>query len=152
MNIGVFSSYAHYYKKGLLNCCHFTAYYSVDKIDFLEILQEARAQVLMMEIISKAWQKSGLFSSNPEIGLQQLLLYSHPISRPSTPVTSQIPSLTFTASNGEVFEAALTPRNMIKVENLVKRVLEDEALDPAIVLQIKKLSKVAVKAIANTII
>lgn len=38
------------------------------------------------------------------------------------------------------------------MENLVKQVLEGEALDPAIILRIKKLSKVAVKAIADTII
>ena len=38
---------------------------------------------------------------------------------------------------------------MIEVKNLVKRVLEDETLDPAVILQIKKLSKVAVKVIAD---
>jgi len=65
-------------------------------------------------------EKSGLFPSDPEVVLQQLL--PHP--RPSTPVTSQIPSLTFTASNGEAFQAALTPKNVMEVENLVKRVLK----------------------------
>jgi len=60
--------------------------------------------------------------------------------------------LTFIASNGEAFQAALTPRNVTEVEDLVKRVLEGETLDPVIVLQIKKLHKVAVKAIADTTI
>ena len=41
---------------------------------------------------------------------------------------------------------------MVEVENLVKQILEGEVLDPAIVLQIKKLSKIAVKAIVDTTI
>ena len=65
---------------------------------------------------------------------------------------SQTPSLIFIASNDEAFQAALTSRNVMKVENLIKQILKDEVLDSAIVLQIKKLSKVAVKAIANTTI
>ena len=58
----------------------------------------------------------------------------------------------FVASNDEAFQAVLTPRNVTKVKNLVKQILEDETLDSVIVLQIKKLHKVAVKAIADTTI
>jgi len=60
--------------------------------------------------------------------------------------------LTFTTLNGEAFQATLTPRNVTEVEDLVKQVLEGETLNPAIALQIKKLHKVAIKAIANTTI
>ena len=67
-------------------------------------------------------------------------------------ISNQTSSLTFIASNDEVFQAALISRNVIEVKNLVKWVLKDETLDPAIVLQIKKLHKVAVKAIADTTI
>ena len=38
------------------------------------------------------------------------------------------------------------------MKNLVKQILKDKTLDSAVVLQIKKLCKVAVKVIANTII
>ena len=58
----------------------------------------------------------------------------------------------FVASNNEAFQAALTPRNVTEVENLVKWVLKDETLDSVIALQIKKLCKIAVKAIADTTI
>ena len=67
-------------------------------------------------------------------------------------ISNQTSSLTFTASNDEAFQAALTSRNVTEVKNLVKQILKDETLDPAIVLQIKKLHKVAVKAIADTTI
>jgi len=65
---------------------------------------------------------------------------------------SQTSSLTYIASSNKAFQAALTSRNMMKVKNLVKQILKDEVLDLAIILQIKKLSKVVVKVIANTII
>ena len=58
----------------------------------------------------------------------------------------------FVASNDEVFQAALTLRNVTEVKNLVKQILKDETLDSAVALQIKKLCKIAVKAIADTII
>src|SRR6266496_4191486 len=84
--------------------------------------------------------KSDLISLNSQIILQQL--------RPCTSFY-QAASLTYTASNDEAFQAALTSRNVTEVENLVWQVLEGESLDPAIVLQIKKLSKVATKAIVD---
>ena len=146
MDVGVFSSYAHYYKKELSKRCRFAAHYSVDKVTFLEILQDARAQALTEKTILKAWKKSGLFPSNPEVVLQKLL------PQPSMPISNQTPSLTFIASNGEAFQAALTPRNVTEVGDLVKRVLEDETLNPVIALRIKKLQKVAVKAITDTTI
>ncbi len=77
--------------------------------------------------------------------MQQLLSRPHS----STPVTSQILSLTFTASNDEAFQATFTSRNVVEVKNLVKQVLKDETLDSIIILQIKKLSKMTMKAIAN---
>src|SRR6266487_3314145 len=67
-------------------------------------------------------------------------------------VSNQTPSLIFVASNDEAFQAALTSRNMTEVKNLVKQILKDKTLDSAIVLQIKKLHKIAVKAIADTTI
>ena len=58
----------------------------------------------------------------------------------------------FVASNDEAFQAALMSRNVTEVKNLVKQILKDETFDSVIVLQIKKLHKIAVKAIADTII
>ena len=60
--------------------------------------------------------------------------------------------MTFIALNNKAFQAALISRNMMQVENLVKQVLKDEILDLVIILQIKKLSKVAVKVITNKVI
>src|SRR6266487_2837962 len=67
-------------------------------------------------------------------------------------VSNQTPSLIFVASNDEAFQAALTSRNVTEVKNLVKQILKNKTLDSAIVLQIKKLHKIAVKTIANTTI
>ncbi len=54
LNVEVFSSYTHYYKKKLLNCCCFDAHYSVNKIIFLKILQNVQAQALTEKTIQKA--------------------------------------------------------------------------------------------------
>ena len=54
LDVGVFSSYAHYYKKKLSKHYHFATHYLVDKIIFLEILQDARARALTEETIQKA--------------------------------------------------------------------------------------------------
>ena len=54
LDVGVFSSYAHYYKKELSKRCHFAAHYSVKKTTFLEILQDARARALTRKTIQKA--------------------------------------------------------------------------------------------------
>src|SRR6266487_1502384 len=67
-------------------------------------------------------------------------------------VSNQSPSLIFVASNDEAFQAVLTPRNVTEVKNLVKQILKDETLNSAVALQIKKLCKIAVKAIADTTI
>jgi hypothetical protein len=60
--------------------------------------------------------------------------------------------LIYTASNNKAFQAALTSRNIMKVKNFVKQILKDKALNLVIILQIKKLNRVAVKVLANTII
>ena len=102
----------------------------------------------MKKTIQKAWKKSGLFPSDLEVVLQKLLVQS----QSSTSVLNQTSSLIFVASNDEAFQAALTSKNVTEVKNLVKQVLKDETLDSTIVLQIKKLHKIAVKAIADTTI
>ena len=67
-------------------------------------------------------------------------------------ISNQTSSLIFIASNNEAFQAALISRNVIKMKNLVKQILKDETLDSVIILQIKKLHKIVVKAIADTTI
>lgn len=102
LDVGVFSPYAHYYKKNLANRCRFAAHYSVDKVDFLEILQETRDQTLTETTILSAWEKSGLSPLCADQVLRQL-----PV-RPSTPQPALIPS------------SHETPRNVVEVEDLVK--------------------------------
>ena len=148
LNVEVFSFYAHYYKKKLLNCCYFDAHYSVNKIIFLKILQNAQAQVLTEKIIQKTWKKSDLFFSDLKIVLQKLLIWS----QFSTSISNQTSSLIFVALNDEIFQAALTLRNMTEIKNFMKWVLKDETFDSVIILQIKKFHKIAVKTIADTII
>jgi hypothetical protein len=60
--------------------------------------------------------------------------------------------LTYIALNNEAFQAALILRNMTEVKNLIQQVLKDKSLNLVIILQIKKLSKIAIKAITNIII
>jgi hypothetical protein len=98
--------------------------------------------------IQKAWKATGLNPWNPDTVMEQLPKRVNPnsISNPRP----QTPKLTYTAENGECFQAILTPANVAEVGELVQQVLEGE-FHPAIALQIQKLSKVASKAMANAI-
>ena len=58
----------------------------------------------------------------------------------------------FITSNDEIFQAALTLKNVTKMKNLVKQILKDEIFDLMIVLQIKKFHKIVIKTIADIII
>ena len=41
LDVGVFNALAHYYKQELASRCRYSAHYYIDKVDFLEILQQA---------------------------------------------------------------------------------------------------------------
>jgi hypothetical protein len=144
LDVGVFNALAHYYKQGLANRCRYSAHYFVDKVDFLEILQEARAKAFTEPIIQSAWQKVGLSPLNPAIILDTFQ------PRPITPI--QKPTLTYTSSSGSTLQVGLTPRNAKDVETLVSRVLEGENLGPVIAFEIKKLQKFAMEMMANSTI
>jgi hypothetical protein len=54
LDVSVFNALAHFYKKVLAKRCMFSAHFSVDKIDFLELLHEARKQTFTPEIVVQA--------------------------------------------------------------------------------------------------
>ena len=67
-------------------------------------------------------------------------------------ISNQISSLIFVASNDEVFQAALTSRNVTEIKNLVKQILKNKTFNSVIILQIKKFHKIVVKTIVDTTI
>ena len=143
LDVKVFSPLASYYRKGVVARCQYAATYNVDKIEFLDIYQDAREKAFTIKNIKSGWATAGLSPYNPDIVLETLSS-TDLTTRPQTPV------LSFTDHNKQHMSVPITPANILDVEALVNRVLIGEPnLDPAIVLQLVKLKKGASKAIAN---
>jgi hypothetical protein len=66
-DVGVFGPFGESYRKHLLAKTKWGAGYSIDKIQFLEIPQLARADSINRANIVSSWRKTGLFPFNPEI-------------------------------------------------------------------------------------
>jgi hypothetical protein len=146
LDVGVFLPLATAYKKGLQAKTRYGFTYSIDKVDFLDIYQEARRTAITTENVQNAWRSTGINPWNPNIVMDRL----PKVAITASELRPQTPKLTFTAENGQSFHACLTPANTAQVEQLVQQVLQGE-LNPAIAFQIRKLSKAASKAIANAV-
>jgi len=69
---------------------------------------------------------------------------------PSERLVTPLSTVTWTGPTGEVVQVLITPANVAQVDKLFKQIIQGKhQLDLAIVLQIQKLRKRALKAIAN---
>jgi hypothetical protein len=66
-DVGAFGPLAESYRKHLLQETKWGASYSIDKLEFLQILLRARADSLNTKNIISAWRKTGLFPFDPEV-------------------------------------------------------------------------------------
>jgi hypothetical protein len=71
LDVGVFAPLAIAYTNGVHSRTRFGASYSIDKVDFLEIYQEARDKAISVGNVLSAWEKTGLSPLNPDIVLHQ---------------------------------------------------------------------------------
>ena len=71
LDVGVFSPLAFHYKKELELLTRFSTV-TVDKIDFLKIVQKARKSAISDKNIQTAWRVTGLVPYDPSIVLQKL--------------------------------------------------------------------------------
>lgn len=70
LDVGVFAPLATAYKNHVHRVTRLGASYSIDKVDFLELYQQARHDAITPVIIQKAWQKAGLLPFHPELILE----------------------------------------------------------------------------------
>lgn len=72
LDIGVFDPLATTYKRLVQNKTPLEGAYSIDKVDFLELYQEARTQAIRPEAIVSAWESAGLSPYNLDLVLQRI--------------------------------------------------------------------------------
>jgi hypothetical protein len=143
LDIKLFAPLQIAYQKGVRARSRFQGFYQVDKVEFLEVLQDARDKAFTTKNILSGWQAAGLSPFNPEIILQTLpSTDTKSLSRPQTP------SVTFTSATGESIRVLVTPANSTHVKALFEEVLQGD-LDPAIALKVQKIYKATDKAMAN---
>ena len=120
LDVGIFSPLATYYNAGVRERSKYIVSYSIDKIDFLEILGEARDKAISPANIQKAWESVGLEPYNPKVVLEQLP--KQPSVRPATPLST----VTWTRPTGEEVQVPITPANVAQVDELFQRIIQGE--------------------------
>ncbi|SLM41441.1 HTH CenpB-type DNA-binding domain [Lasallia pustulata] len=141
LDVGVFAVLAHWYKTLIRERSRFNLTYQITKVDFLELMQEARARAITKTNVIKAWEATGHKPFNPAIVLKQvpsstkisgpsLLSSASSSSQPLTTSTSKSRPITrarATSANRPVTRdgtaliplSAATPANIIDVDKLV---------------------------------
>ncbi|SLM40197.1 HTH CenpB-type DNA-binding domain [Lasallia pustulata] len=141
LDVGVFAVLAHWYKTLVRERSQFNLTYQITKVDFLELMQEARARAITKTNVIKAWEATGHKPFNPAIVLKQvpssttisgpsLLSSVSSSSQPPTMSTSKSRPITrarATSANRPVTRdgaaliplSAATPANIIDVDKLI---------------------------------
>ena len=153
LDVDVFAPLATAYHTRLNDLTNLGAGYAIDKVDFLELLREARAAAITPYNITRAWEKTGLSPFDPQVVLQHFpapkdspqsdeyhikILESN---RPSTPPKVII------SYNGpkDPKSIILTPHNSLEVKDLIQKVLhQGNAVEVA-----KKIGSVATSLFAE---
>jgi hypothetical protein len=146
LDVSIFAPLATAYKAGVLAKGRWGATYSIDKVDFLQIYQQARLEAITTKNIQSAWEKIGLFPFNPKVVLQELPSNkialvpkppSQPLSRPTTP------GLSAPLSNA-------TPGNIEAVKGILKEIQGAEVELEVIVYRFKKVASACIQAITQS--
>lgn len=114
--------------------------YSMDKTDFIRLIQMARKNAATEKNITHAWQKSGLFPVQPTIVFDKLGL--------QIPQSKSPPEVEVAASNGDSISIPFTPKN-VKHVNLLVQQIQAGNHDPALP---EKLGKACNSALATSIL
>ncbi len=125
LDVGVFSPLATAYKSHVQRVTRLGASYHIDKVDFLDIYQQARQEAMTAVNIKKAWAAVGLLPFRPELILQHFPTTQLPQQynieiRPTTPPEATI---TLIGPNGK-FHLALTPANALHIQQILQHVTQ----------------------------
>lgn len=112
----------------------------MDKTDFIKLIQMARKNAATEHIITRAWEKSGLFPIQPQIVLNKLGMQA------PEPEQFNPPEVTVTSSAGQALTVPFTPRNTKQVNKIVQQIKAGNP-DPTLP---EKLGKACNTALAAT--
>ena len=120
LDVGIFLPLSTVYKAGVRERSKYIISYSIDKIEFLEILGKARDKAITLLNIEKAWKAAGLEPYDPEVVMNQLP--KRPIAQPAIPPST----VTWTGPTGEAVQVPITPSNVAQVDELFKRIIKGD--------------------------
>jgi hypothetical protein len=140
LDLKIFALLANAYRRGIQNRCYLGATYSIDKITFLEVFQEAREKAITKENIKSAWAATGLNPFNPAIVLDKLLSNQKPLQLPASPIIKAKDSILL----------PFIPKIILQIEALIYQVIENNNLDTKEVLA--KIGKAAYSVLADVFI
>ena len=129
LDVGVFRLLAHYYKTAVRERSRFNITYQISKVDFLELIQEARVKAITPENVIEALHATAHMPYNPSVVLQQIpssipssgpsimSLNSSSFQPPATPTSGSRP----TTRDGTALVplSAATPANIVDVDKLL---------------------------------
>lgn len=151
LDVGFFSPLTTAYRKHLEENSRLAKSYTMDKVDYIRLIQMARKNAATHTNITHAWQNSGLFPIQPQVVFDKWGLKA-PEPRPGTPPITAFngpdtpPAMTVTASNGDSISMSFTtPANVKEVNQLVQQIVAGNH-DPVLP---EKLGKACSSALAN---
>ena len=156
LDVSVFGPLSREYKKQLEVVTRFNVC-SVDKVDFLKIIQKARKEAINTKNVLTAWRATGLVPYNPSSVLQKLTNKQSVLRKTdsiitttttTTNITSSHPNTTTTLQNSHEIEK--TPANIDQINQLIRRIRNDEESDSTPVRALNKLIKGAKYAFADS--
>jgi len=151
LDVEVFAPLATAYKSHVQRITRLEASYSIDKMNFLEIYQQARHEAITSLNIRKSWTATRLLSFSPELVLQhfppkelnQPQQYNIVI-RPTTPAEATVTYI----DPKDGLEVVLTPANTSQIQQLIRQAVKETI--PSQILQ--KMGKAAIRAMTKSTI
>ena len=153
LDVSVFGPLSREYKKQLEVVTRFNVC-SVDKVDFLKIIQKAIKEAINTKNMLTAWRETGLVPYNPSSVLQKLtnkqsvLRKTDSITTTTNITSSSHPNTPTTLQNSHEIEK--TPANIDQINQLIRRIRNDEESDSTPVRALNKLIKGAKYAFADS--
>ena len=175
LDVSVFGPLSREYKKQLEAVTRFNVC-SIDKVDFLKIIQKARKEAINTKNVLTAWRVTGLVPYNPSLVLQKLSNKQSVLRKTDSIITTTITTTTTTttstftnvgidpettsvsdpdtpiiqSSQKAVIEVEKTPANIDQLDQLIRRIRSDENSDSTPARALNKLIKGAKYAFADS--
>ena len=175
LDVSVFGPLSREYKKQLEAVTRFNVC-SIDKVDFLKIIQKARKEAINKKNVLTAWRVTGLVPYNPSLVLQKLSNKQSVLRKTDSIITTTITTTTTTttstftnvgidpettsvsdpdtpiiqSSQKAVIEVEKTPANIDQLDQLIRRIRSDENSDSTPARALNKLIKGAKYAFADS--